>query len=588
MRKFTKSLLTLALFVLAVGVAKVNAKTLEANLSSLPATSENTTWSWDSGTSTGTFAWSGTSWNSTELFPIGNYSTYTTLKLETTAGTADHFRIIIKFTNGAGQVTITPVAAGTVSVNLLEHTTVENLANVQTIRLSGANDCTGDVSVSRIYLEGPDINYIEEKTIQVTPTGTVDLNGITGTGDAWSIIYPITVTNATLFGSFTIDTDAQSANIAAYDYLLFAVTEASADAAINLRVFVSTAESSDNSTRVILYPHPIADYESVGDWTAETTITAPGVYVVKISDYPFLRGVKNRADWQGDVGSIKISLAYVGSGSPVAPVDKLVRVGEEALADPNATCFDVTKLAGTGLTFSASNPNALFIAKAGQLTNTKNVIVSGVCANLELVDGKPFNAPAAFTATNAKFTKTVSAAGYGTMVIPFDAALATGIDAAYNLTGNSGSKITSTTASSIAANKPVMVKAAAGNYEFTATSAAIAATVDESTNGKLIGTYGGTKAAAGGNNYVLQNGAAGLGFFKVTGTDADVKPFRAYLNTAAAASMLSLDFDNLTSIDETELAKKAGNDTFFNLAGQRVAQPAKGLYIVNGKKVIFK
>jgi len=27
---------------------------------------------------------------------------------------------------------------------------------------------------------------------------------------------------------------------------------------------------------------------------------------------------------------------------------------------------------------------------------------------------------------------------------------------------------------------------------------------------------------------------------------------------------------------------------FYNLAGQRVAQPAKGLYIVNGKKVIIK
>ena len=587
MRKFTKSLLTLALLVLAVGVAKVNAKSLDANLSSLPASSENTTWSWDSGTSTGTFTWTGTSYNSTELFPIGNYSTYPTLNLETTAGTADHFRIIIKFTNGAPQLTINPVAAGTVSLNLLEYTTVENLTNVQTIRLSGANDCTGDISVSRIYLEGPDINYIEEKTIQVTPTGTIDLNGITGTGDAWSIIYPITIADATLFGSFTIDADAQSANITAYDYLLFNVTEASVDANTYLRVFVSTAESSDNTTRVCLYPHPIADYESVGDWTAETTITAPGVYVVKISDYPFLRGIKNKAYWQGSAGSIKISLAYVGSGSPVDPIDKVVRVGEEALTDPSATCFDVTKLTGTGYTFNASNPNALFIAKAGQLTNTKNVIVSGTCDNLVLEEGYPFKTPAAFTATNAKFTKTFTSALCGTMVIPFAATLPSGIEA-YNLTGDNGTKITHTDAASIAANAPVLVKsAAATDYEFTATDAAIAAIVDESTNGKLIGTYGGTTAAADANNYVLQNGAS-LGFFKVTGTAAAVMPFRAYLNTAAAASMLSLDFDNLTSIEGTELAKKAGNETFFNLAGQRVAQPAKGLYIVNGKKVIFK
>ena len=201
MRKFTKSLLTLALLVFAVGSA--NSKTLSVNLSTLPATSENTTWAWNAGTSTGTFAWSGTSYNSTELFPLGNYSTYTTLNLETTAGTADHFRIIIKFTNGASQVTINPVATGKISLNLTDYTTVENLSKVQTIRLSGANDCTGDVSVSSIYLEGPDINYIEEKTIQVTPTGTIDLNGITGTGDAWNIKYPITIADATHLNGYS-------------------------------------------------------------------------------------------------------------------------------------------------------------------------------------------------------------------------------------------------------------------------------------------------------------------------------------------------------------------------------------------------
>jgi hypothetical protein len=30
------------------------------------------------------------------------------------------------------------------------------------------------------------------------------------------------------------------------------------------------------------------------------------------------------------------------------------------------------------------------------------------------------------------------------------------------------------------------------------------------------------------------------------------------------------------------------NSQFYNLHGQRVTNPAKGLYIVNGKKVIFK
>ena len=274
---------------------------------------------------------------------------------------------------------------------------------------------------------------------------------------------------------------------------------------------------------------------------------------------------------------------YILSGQYSAGVDI-----SSVTSDASATAIDCSSLSGNNVTLTSANPNCLFVAKAGVLANSKNVIVSGTCANLELVDGKPFKTPAAFTADKAKFTKTFTDAKCGTMVIPFAADLPSGIEA-YNLTGDNGTTITHTDAASIAANAPVLLKsAAATSYEFTATSVAIAATVDESTNGKLIGTYVGTKAAADANNYVLQNGGAGLGFFKVTGTDATVKPFRAYLNTDALASQLALDFGDVTGINAAELVKKVGNETFYNLNGQRVAQPAKGLYIVNGKKIVVK
>ncbi len=553
----------------------------------MPASSENTTWAWDATTSTGTFAWTGTSYNSTELFSIGNYSAYTTLNLVTKEGTANHFRIIIKFTNGADQVTINPVAAGTVSVNLLEHTTVENLSKVQTIRLSGANDVKpGDVTVSNIYLEGPDINYIEEKTIQVAPTGTVDLNGITGTGAAWNIVYPLTIADATLFGSYTIDGDAQSADIDSYDYLLFNVSEASADAKTYLRAFVSTANSSNNDTRVCLYPHPIAEYASVSDWTAETTITEPGIYVVKISDYPLLRGIKNKAYWQGSAGSIKISLAYVGSGTPVAPIDKVVRVGEEALTDASATCIDVTKLAVTGISFDAANPNCLFIAKAGQLTNTKNVIVDGVCANLELTDGYPFKAPADFTATAASYTTTITAAGAGTLCLPFDATIPGGVEA-WTLAYTSGDAAVATPVeTTIPANTPVLLNGS-GDQTFTGASAAVSASATNKA-GALTGVFAAATVPV--NSYVLQKQSEKVGFFKVTGAKT-INPFRAYLTAETPAPGLSIIFpedNDVTGISEIEKMRNADNVTIFDLQGRKVAQPAKGLYIVNGKKVIFK
>ena len=606
MRKILLSLV--ALFI--IGAAAVHAKSLAVDLSKLPKGSENTTWSWDSGTSTGTFTWSATSYNSTELFPLGNYSTYTTLNLETMAGTADHFRIIIKFTNGAGQVTITPVSAGKVSLKLLDYTTKENLAKVETIRLSGANNCTGDVSVSSIYLEGPDINYIEDNTIQVTPTGATDLNGITGTGAAWDIKYPITIADATLFGSYTIDADPQSANIADYDYLLFNVTEASAGAKTFLRVFVSTEKSDGNGTRVCLYPHPIADYASVADdgWTAETTITAPGVYVVKISNYPLLRGVKNKAYWQGAAGSIKISLAYVGKGSPVAPVDKVVRTGEEALTDPNVTCFDVTKLEGTGLTFNASNPNALFIAKAGQLVNTKNVLVKSgdnySSNNIELKDDNLFYAPFDILSTASSYTRNFDAAeAWGSAVLPF----AMNVDDENNKNEAKFymfKSATATTASfeevktgSIPANSPFIYQATGNSVKFVGTN------ISKTVSGYDLVLIGdGWYMAQSMESKVIDDvttddffkdydvyGISGADFVRAT-KKLTLKPFRAFYlkekTGGEAPARLTIEIEEeATAI--TEVASEANGDgVVYNLAGQPVGDDYKGVVIKNGKKYI--
>ena len=65
---------------------------------------------------------------------------------------------------------------------------------------------------------------------------------------------------------------------------------------------------------------------------------------------------------------------------------------------------------------------------------------------------------------------------------------------------------------------------------------------------------------------------------------------KAYLVLPAGARELSVVFDNeFTGIEMIENAtSNKENCTFFNLAGQRVAQPAKGLYIMDGKKYVVK
>ena len=82
--------------------------------------------------------------------------------------------------------------------------------------------------------------------------------------------------------------------------------------------------------------------------------------------------------------------------------------------------------------------------------------------------------------------------------------------------------------------------------------------------------------------------------FAKFGTETKTSYYRAFLadGRGATARELSLSFDDdVTSISEElrvkneELTSPSG---YFNLAGQRVAQPTRGLYIVNGKKVVIK
>ena len=60
------------------------------------------------------------------------------------------------------------------------------------------------------------------------------------------------------------------------------------------------------------------------------------------------------------------------------------------------------------------------------------------------------------------------------------------------------------------------------------------------------------------------------------------------LNDAIPDGSPALSLDGTTTAIETVEKSTVENGVYYNLNGQRVAQPAKGLYIVNGRKVIMK
>ena len=86
--------------------------------------------------------------------------------------------------------------------------------------------------------------------------------------------------------------------------------------------------------------------------------------------------------------------------------------------------------------------------------------------------------------------------------------------------------------------------------------------------------------------YILKSGE-----FHLVTAASTVPAGKAYLlasDISSPAPVLNFGFDDATGINAVIGEGFTVNGEFYNLNGQRVAQPTKGLYIVNGKKVVIK
>jgi hypothetical protein len=98
----------------------------------------------------------------------------------------------------------------------------------------------------------------------------------------------------------------------------------------------------------------------------------------------------------------------------------------------------------------------------------------------------------------------------------------------------------------------------------------------------------GTVAADLSTIYVLANGTNGVGFYLLK--NGYVHKGKAYLRVPASDSVrqfIGFGDNATTGISQIENGELNTEDAVFNLSGQRVAQPTKGLYVVNGKKVVI-
>ena len=262
--------------------------------------------------------------------------------------------------------------------------------------------------------------------------------------------------------------------------------------------------------------------------------------------------------------------------------------------NPYITFIDATGVTAA-TTLEISNPNCLIKANAGKVTNSKNVIVDGVCENLVLTDGHPFKAAEDFTATAASYNTTINEeAEAGTLCLPFAATIPSGVKAwKLEYTSGSGDVATATEETgTIPANKPVLLNLLSGDGSVLFERSNVDIDADDGepkVYGALTGVFAATAVPVG--SYVLLNKNSELGFYKVKTDIPTAKPFRAYLTADSGAPSLNIIFPedgNMTGISATLVNNEKVNSEIYNLKGQRISQPSKGLYIVNGKKYVVK
>lgn len=187
-----------------------------------------------------------------------------------------------------------------------------------------------------------------------------------------------------------------------------------------------------------------------------------------------------------------------------------------------------------------------------------------------------------------KITIPLTAAGIGSMILPFAAAIPQGMKVyAFDSYDNNG-VLKMKSVEAIAANTPYIIKGEAKDYEFVGVAEAdnFQYTVEN-----LTGTYEDIKAPVG--TFVLvKKGENEAGFYRVAeGEQPTVKAHRAYLSLPQTnnAKQIRLQFDDeTTGIECMNAIKSVGATQAYNLAGQRVSADAKGIVIMNGKKFLVK
>lgn len=283
----------------------------------------------------------------------------------------------------------------------------------------------------------------------------------------------------------------------------------------------------------------------------------------------------------------------------------------------------------TSVNATAANPNCIYLLDEGAATPSgisKNIVKGTTAESIELKDGNDFYTPIDFTATTITYERTFtqgnngSGSGWTTICLPFKVTSisAEGVGSIdwfkssedsgkrfwmHSFINDDNEKVYFGYTNSLEANTPYLISVPGSNWgsqwdltnkkiTFTG-SGTIRSDASAVQSGDNFKFYGSVKSESLTNVYALD--AAGSNFDKVSTT---IPAFRAYFtpsNILNTVSSLGIGFDNgTTGIFEINLKPQLqlNDETVYNLRGEKVGTAnklntlPKGIYIINGKKVI--
>ena len=153
---------------------------------------------------------------------------------------------------------------------------------------------------------------------------------------------------------------------------------------------------------------------------------------------------------------------------------------------------------------------------------------------------------------------------------------------AYVATAASNSEVTMVPVTTVPAGTPLILKkGSAASYDVPVAASATAPATNLLKASDGVSTIGGD----GVWDYILSNGK----FYHASAGVLPAGKCYLHLDSAPGARELSMNFgDDTTALTLVNSEKSTVNNEYFDLLGRKVAQPTRGLYIVNGKKIIIK